>query len=660
MKTVSSTYNTIFATDCRMEFRATIGTTVYGMDKIKQCTIENALFNNSGVGVGGCVSQTMTIEINETSDNIPKMSSVLIEYRLYEATNSSNVSEWIPFGTFYIDTREQPNTGNTTLHAYDSMMKTEQVWYNESLQGVTFPISQADALSNICTRIGVTLDSRSVFINDYPIAYFTDDYTIREMLCYIAVANCGNFIITGDNKLLFVPLNQTNTSRDNLELNVTQFTVGTNIEKFSRATLYWDDDSYYTSGDDTGIELVADCLWATQAMTNSFLSSLSTYTYKPYTVSNSVLNPAVELGDWITINNVLYQVCSITWNLSHMWGADISAPSDNEVSHEYPYVSSTQKQFNRVVKLNQKYYGASITRKNGLTVEKTDGDTVYGKAIFNSDILSMQALVDGELKDCIYFDAAARKYKITGDVTVEGATISEAVITNALYSAQGNVSELTVDWIDTSKKVSKYLNNDTTDDYYFTGHEVSLTFMRSVVVLDGTTPQTQQLTNRYGTSMYWKQDISTATITDGIPYINGQRVYMTTDVTAYPVTIYQYTDYVKASFSYEMESGSYEPIISLGYGSGTGNNGKAYIWKSTTGLTIKYIVDADNSTDIVLSDFVDAKMRRIKSVAINKSAGTIAVIMEGKTSAETINYTETGSSMTFTWPDNYVGTISIS
>ena len=44
----------------------------------------------------------------------------------------------------------------------------------------------------------------------------------------------------------------------------------------------------------------------------------------------------------------------------------------------------------------------------------------------------------------------------------------------------------------------------------------------------------------------------------------------------------------------------------------------------------------------------------------DKAAGKIDVIMEGKTSAETIKFTETATSMKFTWPDEYSATISIS
>lgn len=227
------------------------------------------------------------------------------------------------------------------------------------------------------------------------------------------------------------------------------------------------------------------------------------------------------------------------------------------------------------------------------------------------------------------------------DTIISNTTISNTTITQNLYAGNATIAELTVDELDTSDKVKNYLNGDTSDVNYIRIHDQTMQLV--VAMTDG--DRTEQVRGKDGSFLYW---------TDGTYKGAG------TDITAFPVMQYVYTDYVKAEFYFEVESGSYEPVIRLGYGSGTGNNGRAYIWKSTTGLTIKYVVDASTSTDIVLSDFVDAKMRRIKSVAINKAAGKIDVIMEGKTSAETIKFTETATSMKFTWPDEYSATISIS
>jgi hypothetical protein len=54
------------------------------------------------------------------------------------------------------------------------------------------------------------------------------------------------------------------------------------------------------------------------------------------------------------------------------------------------------------------------------------------------------------------------------------------------------------------------------------------------------------------------------------------------------------------------------------------------------------------------------KVRRIENATINKTAGTITVYLEGITAPQAITYTETATSMTFTFSDAFTTTISIS
>jgi hypothetical protein len=74
-----------------------------------------------------------------------------------------------------------------------------------------------------------------------------------------------------------------------------------------------------------------------------------------------------------------------------------------------------------------------------------------------------------------------------------------------------------------------------------------------------------------------------------------------------------------------------------------------------------YTNDSGEVTTLQLSDFVDAKMRRLKGCIIDKTAGTIWVRTEGQLvdEAETLTFTETDTSMTITWPDSHTATISI-
>lgn len=68
--------------------------------------------------------------------------------------------------------------------------------------------------------------------------------------------------------------------------------------------------------------------------------------------------------------------------------------------------------------------------------------------------------------------------------------------------------------------------------------------------------------------------------------------------------------------------------------------------------------DGKEST-ITIDEFVDAKMRRLESATIDKTAGTVTVTLEGSSIPIVFNYIENGSSITYTHPDGFSTTISI-
>jgi hypothetical protein len=68
--------------------------------------------------------------------------------------------------------------------------------------------------------------------------------------------------------------------------------------------------------------------------------------------------------------------------------------------------------------------------------------------------------------------------------------------------------------------------------------------------------------------------------------------------------------------------------------------------------------DGKEST-LIMTDFVDAKMRRTKEVVIDNTSGTVSYLVEGETTPEIIQFTETESSITYTWPDGFSATVSI-
>ena len=52
------------------------------------------------------------------------------------------------------------------------------------------------------------------------------------------------------------------------------FETANKLQPITRVTIWYDDENYYTAGDDTGRTLEIDCPWATQAMADGLLASV--------------------------------------------------------------------------------------------------------------------------------------------------------------------------------------------------------------------------------------------------------------------------------------------------------------------------------------------------------------------------------------------------
>lgn len=118
--------------------------------------------------------------------------------------SGSEYSEWLPKGVFYIDTRRNDAVmGTLTIHGYDAMMKSEKEYLEEGDTG-EWPRAADVVVSEIATAMGIELDERTVIDPSSRVPY-PNDWTMREVLGYIAVAHCGNWVITDAGKLRLVP-----------------------------------------------------------------------------------------------------------------------------------------------------------------------------------------------------------------------------------------------------------------------------------------------------------------------------------------------------------------------------------------------------------------------------------------------------------------------
>ena len=202
MQTTSALWKTLLQDKTHWkEQKISIGQTEYDKEKIVSLSVSAALFGGRVATVGSCVSAQLSLVLWNPG-SIPRNAEVKAYTRLSNGTQSS---EWLQVGVFYIDTRDiDPDANTITLSCYDAMLKAEQTFLMEGDTG-EWPRTQQAVVNAICARMGVELDSRTVINSTYMVEY-PNDYTMREILGYIAAAHGGCWIITPTGKLRMVTL----------------------------------------------------------------------------------------------------------------------------------------------------------------------------------------------------------------------------------------------------------------------------------------------------------------------------------------------------------------------------------------------------------------------------------------------------------------------
>ena len=170
------------------------------------------------------------------------------------------------------------------------------------------------------------------------------------------------------------------------------------------------------SGSDTGRTLTALQPDGTNAMAAAILAKVTGYKHIGYEGSEALLDPAVELGDAVTVDGHYVPLIALDTTFDPMLAPDISAPDADEIDDEYPYKSPTQRQIERnfakarslITKTSEEImlkvegidgkYTEVKTTLDGLTVTDASGTTkINGSSIKTDNLYVDAANINGTL-----------------------------------------------------------------------------------------------------------------------------------------------------------------------------------------------------------------------------------------------------------------------
>lgn len=240
---------------------------------------------------------------------------------------------------------------------------------------------------------------------------------------------------------------------------ISNLDVSPQFNSYSKVIVHVDDETTVEYGNNSGRTLEFDNPFGTQAMAQAILASLqaSGYQYQPYDAQGTILNPAAEIGDALAATNVYGGIYTRSRNFGRLMKADVSAPHEEEINHEYQFESPEERQFKRETKelrasliLTNEAIQAQVSRLDGIdqeisTIKQTSseiGASVLKKSGGTSSSFEW-TLTDSswtlKANGNNVFVADKSGVKVSGNVTatsgnIGGFTISASAIYNGTSS----------------------------------------------------------------------------------------------------------------------------------------------------------------------------------------------------------------------------------
>ena len=137
------------------------------------------------------------------------------------------------------------------------------------------------------------------------------------------------------------------SDRVNLLQRVTDLETSPAFNTYSKVVIHIDNETDIVAGNDLGRTFEITNPFGTQAMANDLLDKLVGYQYQPGKATGALLDPAAEIGDGISVAKEYWGMYTRERTFSRLMKADISAPHDEEINHEYKFESPTDRKITR-------------------------------------------------------------------------------------------------------------------------------------------------------------------------------------------------------------------------------------------------------------------------------------------------------------------------
>lgn len=414
MKTASATYKILRALDTsKYEWRVLQGVNTYELDRLKSINVTFALTSKSGIDIGNANAAECRMTLLEESANWQRMAMFTVQFRICSA-NGGTKSEWLTLGKFYTDERSEDQQGNLSIIAFDAMLKMEQTWSDKipaALLPASYPIT-AKAWATMIQSAGLATFADLTQLND-TVAFvgLNTTSTIRDVLKSIAAVHAGNWMMTTSEKLnlmQFVNVDPEETATYfDLQLATQSMDNSPALDAVTGVHLETEMGTVMESGDASGYMVKGMCdVSSTTGVPELCLGRIVDYVFQPFEAGIAYLDPRADVGDSVKIDGTIYQIMSIDWTLGKTPTADVSAPYDQEIDHEYTIPNQDTKTYRKAMSLVDEKMDdyvpwdefATAIEQNEQAVVIAASHTYVTQTVYDAQIAEIQSQLDGSIQ----------------------------------------------------------------------------------------------------------------------------------------------------------------------------------------------------------------------------------------------------------------------
>lgn len=218
-------------------------------------------------------------------------------------------------------------------------------------------------------------------------------------------------------------------------------------DEITGVRIYLTDDTSVLQGTEDSVLEVYIPLCSDSAEARTFaqgiLSALSGWKYQPYEADDAFLDPAAQLGDGVNIRGIYGTIYKRISYLGTQSPVSISAPAEEEVNHEYPWISGADRKETRKYEDLKDDINAELTVQAGLISAKVSKISPDGQTSFSWDMSDTSHVWKANGTEVFRLDSTGAHVK--GEITATSGNIGGCSIVNGVLEVQtASIKQLSI------------------------------------------------------------------------------------------------------------------------------------------------------------------------------------------------------------------------